>query len=134
MADKNDKSSDIVLFQALDKEDIKRRIFQVRGLIAIIDSDVAEYFGVETGALNRAMKRNIKRFPPNFCFQLTKDEVENLKCQFGISSLFESYGGRRTLPYVYTEQGVSMLTSCLHTERAITSSIRIMEASRRCNT
>ena len=59
---------------------------------------------------------NIKRFPENFCFQLTKEEYENLIFQTGISSQFESYGGRRTLPYVYTESGVAMLTSALHTD------------------
>lgn len=129
MADKKDKTAetntDIVLFQEIDKEEVKRRLFHVRGLIVILDADIAEYFGVETGALNRAMKRNIKRFPPNFCIQLTREECS--RCQIGI--LNSGRGSNiKYLPYAYTEQGVAMLTSCLHTERAITSSIQIMEA------
>ena len=112
---------------SLDASDIKRRIFTIRGKQVILDSDLAEYFGTTTGNLNRAMKRNIKRFPANFSFQLTAEEV--LKCQFGISNQMHGIqGGRRTLPYVYTEQGIAMLTSVLHTERAIAASISIMEA------
>ena len=112
---------------SLDANDIKRRIFTIRGKQMMLDSDLAEYFGTTTGNLNRAMKRNIKRFPENFCFQITAEEV--LKCQFGISNqLYGIQGGRRTLPFVYTEQGIAMLTSVLHTERAIAASISIMEA------
>ena len=112
---------------SLDANDIKRRIFTIRGKQVMLDSDLAEYFGTTTGNLNRAMKRNIKRFPENFCFQITAEEV--LKCQFGISNqLYGIQGGRRTLPFVYTEQGIAMLTSVLHTERAIAASISIMEA------
>ena len=84
---------------SLDASDIKRRIFTIRGKQVILDSDLAEYFGTTTGNLNRAMKRNIKRFPANFSFQLTAEEV--LKCQFGISNQMHGIqGGRRTLPYV----------------------------------
>ncbi len=74
----------------------------------MIDSDLAVLYQVETGALNRTVKRNMKRFPKDFCFQLTKDEYDNLKCQSGISSLNKNngYGGRRTLPFVFTEQGI----------------------------
>ena len=112
---------------SLDANDIKRRIFTIRGKQVMLDSDLAEYFGTTTGNLNRAMKRNIKRFPENFCFQITAEEV--LKCQFGISNqLYGIQGGRRTLPFVYTEQGIVMLTSVLHTDRAIAASISIMEA------
>ena len=68
---------------SLDADDIKRRIFTVRGKQVMLDSDLAEYFGTTTGNLNRAMKRNIKRFPENFCFQLTDDEIS--RCQIGIS-------------------------------------------------
>ena len=83
---------------SLDADDIKRRIFTVRGKQVMLDSDLAEYFGTPTGNLNRAMKRNIKRFPENFCFQITAEEV--LKCQFGISNqLYGIQGGRRTLPF-----------------------------------
>ena len=101
-----ERNTEITAIETIDKEIVKRQIFTVRGYKVMLDADIAEYFDVETGALNRAMKRNIKRFPPSFCFQLTKEELENLKCQSGISSCFESHGGRRTLPYTYTEQGV----------------------------
>lgn len=90
------------------------------------DSDLAMLYQVETGALNRAVKRNIARFPEDFRFQLTKDEYENLKCQFGTSNgsgTENGYGGRRTLPYVFTEQGISMLASVLHSEVAINVSM-----------
>ncbi len=91
----------------------------------MVDSDIALYFGVTTGNLNKAMKRNIKRFPEKFCFQLTNEECSRF--QIGILN-----GGRgsnlKYLPYVYTEHGVAMLTSALHTDRAIEASIQIMEA------
>ena len=112
----------------VDKERVKAQILDIRGYKVMVDSDIAMYFDVTTGNLNKAMKRNIKRFPENFCFQLTKKEYENLIFQTGISSQFESYGGRRTLPYVYTESGVVMLTFALYTDRAIEASIQIMEA------
>lgn len=93
----------------------------------MLDSDIAVYFGVETKALNRAMKRNIKRFPPTFCFQLTYEEIS--RCQIGTSMQTAGIkGGRTYMPYVYTEQGVAMLTSTLHTDQAIAASIQIMEA------
>ena len=112
---------------SLDAGDIKRRIFTIRGRQVMLDSALAEYFGTTTGNLNRAMKRNIKRFPESFCFQLTDDEI--LRCQIGIPMQKRGIkGGRTYLPYVYTEQGIAMLTSVLHTERAIAASISIMEA------
>ena len=80
---------------------IEKLIYVIRDKQVMIDSDLAMLYQVETGALNRAVKRNIKRFPDDFRFQLTVEEYENLKCQIGISSLNENgYGGRRTLPYV----------------------------------
>ena len=113
---------------SLEADDIKRRIFTIRGKQVMMDSALAEYFGTTTGNLNRAMKRNIKRFPDSFCFQLTKtDYYEILRCQTGILEL-EQGKYSKYLPYVYTEQGIAMLTSVLHTERAITASISIMEA------
>ena len=121
-------TDDTAVCVTIDKEEVKAQIFIIRGMRVMLDSDIATYFGTETGALNRAMKRNKKRFPISFCFQMTKEELENLKCQSGISSGFESYGGRRTLPFVYSEQGVAMLTSVLHTDRAIDASIQIIEA------
>ncbi|MBQ7979546.1 MAG: ORF6N domain-containing protein [Candidatus Methanomethylophilaceae archaeon] len=91
----------------------------------MLDRDIAVYFGTTTGNLNRAMKRNISRFPTNFCFQLTAEECSRF--QIGILN-----GGRgsnlKYLPYAYTEQGVAMLTSVIHTDRAISASIQIMEA------
>lgn len=95
----------------------------------MLDSDLAVLYQVETGALNRAVKRNISRFPEDFRFQLTNEEYQNLRCQTGISSFAQdenNYGGRRTLPYVFTEQGISMLASVLHSEVAIKVSIGIM--------
>lgn len=107
--------------------DIKNLIYVVRNQQVMIDSDLALLYQVETGNLNKAMKRNQKRFPEDFCFQLTKQEYENLKFQSGSSSLKgNGYGGRRYMPYVYTEQGISMLASVLHSEIAIDASIRIM--------
>ena len=108
---------------------IEKLIYVIRDKQIMIDSDLAMLYQVETGALNRAVKRNIKRFPDDFRFQLTVEEYENLKCQIGISSLNENgYGGRRTLPYVFTEQGISMLASVLHSDIAINVSIGIMRA------
>ena len=108
---------------------IEKLIYVIRDKQVMIDSDLAMLYQVETGALNRAVKRNIKRFPDDFRFQLTVEEYENLKCQSGISSLNENgYGGRRTLPYVFTEQGISMLASVLHSDIAVNVSIGIMRA------
>lgn len=81
----------------------------------MLDRDLAELYLVETGALNRAVRRNPDRFPKDFMFQLKAEERENLKCQFGISS----WGGDRALPYVFTEQGVAMLSSVLKSKRAV---------------
>ena len=108
---------------------IEKLIYIIRDKQVMVDSDLAMLYQVETGALNRAVKRNIKRFPEDFRFQLTAEEYENLKCQSGISSLNENgYGGRRTLPYVFTEQGISMLASVLHSDAAVNVSIGIMRA------
>ena len=99
----------------------------------MVDSDLAMLYQVETSALNRAVKRNIKRFPEDFRFQLTKEEYDFLRCQFGISKTdiennADGRGGRRYLPYVFTEQGISMLASVLHSEVAVNVSIGIMRA------
>lgn len=107
-------------------ERIQRAIFLVRGEKVMVDSDLAALYGVQTGALNRAIKRNSGRFPADFMFQLTVEEAENLKCQFGIST---GWGGRRrSLPYAFTEQGVAMLSSVLHSERAVQVNVAIMRA------
>ena len=118
---------EIAIYEPVNKEKVKAQILEVRGYRALLDKDIAEYFGVTTGNLNKAMKRNIKRFPENFCFQLTNAEVSRF--QSGISmQTTGAKGGRTYNPYVYTEQGVAMLTSVLHTDRAIKASIQIIEA------
>ncbi|MBA2431565.1 MAG: ORF6N domain-containing protein [Chthoniobacterales bacterium] len=105
-------------------EQIATCIRYLRGQKVLLDSDLARLYGVETGHLNRAVRRNAERFPEDFMFQLTAEEVENLKCQFGISS----WGGRRGRPYAFTEQGVAMLSSVLRSERAVKVNIAIMRA------
>jgi len=140
---------------------IQDMIYEVRGQKVMLDSDLAELYRVPTHRLNEAVKRNIKRFPLDFMFQLTgeewdilrsqfattKEEASNLISQFAISSLqsqittakedasilksqivTSSWGGKRKLPYVFTEQGVAMLSSVLHSEQAIEANIQIMRA------
>ena len=95
----------------------------------MLDSDVAMLYHYKTKEINKTVKRNIERFPENFCFQLTKNELENLRFQSGTSSLErENYGGRRYLPYVFTEQGIAMLSGLLRNQIAVKVSINIMNA------
>ena len=108
-------------------ERIQNFIFLIRGEKVMLDSHLAELYGVDTGTLNRAVKRNIERFPNDFVFQLAPQEVANLKCQFGISSS-EHGGRRRSIPYVFTEQGVAMLSSVLRSKRAVQVNVAIMRA------
>ena len=98
-------------------------VYFVRGEKVFLDADLAMLYGVETSALNRAVKRNPDRFPTDFMFQLSVQEWENLRCQIGISS---SHGGRRVMPYAFTEQGVAMLSSVLNATRAVQVNIAIM--------
>ena len=120
------KESDI---EKNETDNIKSLIYTIRGKQVMLDSDVAMLYHYKTKNINKAMKRNIERFPEDFCFQLTEKEVENLRFQFGTSSLEkENYGGRRYLPYVYTEQGISMLAGVLKNEIAIQVSISIIRA------
>jgi len=105
-------------------EHIARSIFAIRGQKVMLDFDPAALYGVPTGHLNRAVKRNIGRFPVDFMFQLGAEEARNLKCQFGISS----WGGRRAFPYAFTEQDVAMLSSVLNSARAVKVNIAIMRA------
>ena len=105
-------------------ERIEKSIYLIRGQKVMLDRDLAELYGVETGALNRAVKRNIQRFPEDFMFQITDKEEERLRCQIGISK--RGRGGRRYLPYAFTEQGVAMLSSVLRSKRAIEVNITIM--------
>lgn len=109
--------------------DIKNMIYTIRGKQVMLDSDVAMLYHYETKKINQAVKRNIQRFPEKFCFQLNESEEENLRSQFVTSSLEkENYGGRRYLPYVFTEQGIAMLSGLLRNEIAIQVSINIMDA------
>ena len=108
--------------------DIKSLIYVIRNRQVMVDSDLAMLYQVETKALNRAVKRNIRRFPEDFCFQLTKEEYEGLKRQIGTSKIVETEktdgrGGRRTLPYVFTEQGIAMLSAVLRSDVAVQVSI-----------
>ena len=121
-------------------ENIKTKIYFIRGQKVMIDRDLAVLYGVDTGALNRGVKRNIERFPSDFMFQLTKKEFENLKCQIGISSHKKSedkddlryqfgtsnWGGIRRPPYAFTEPGVAMLSTVLNSKRAIQINIAII--------
>ena len=115
------KSSDSII----PIERIQQCIYLVRKHKVMLDSDLAQLYGVETGALVRAVKRNIERFPTDFMFQLTKAEYEIfLRCQIGTSK--KGRGGRRYMPYAFTEQGVAMLSSVLRSKRAVEVNIAIM--------
>ncbi len=107
---------------------IKNLIYTIRGQQVMLDSDLAMLYKVTTGRLNEQVKRNIKRFPERFMFQLTEDEYKSLMSQFAISNKNSGRGGRRKLPYVFTEQGIAMLSSVLRSEQAIEISIGIMDA------
>ena len=110
--------------ELISTERIARAILVIHREKVILDSDLAALYGVSTGNLNKAVKRNAERFPADFMFQLDAEEVANLKFQFGISS----WGGRRARPYAFTEQGVAMLSSVLKSERAVKVNIAIMRA------
>src|SRR3990172_4255974 len=102
--------------QIVPIERVEQKIYFIRRQKVMLDSDLAELYGVETKAFNRAVKRNLERFPKDFMFQLAPEEAEILRCHFGTSSL--EWGGRRYLPYAFTEQGVAMLSSVLRSRRA----------------
>ena len=103
---------------------IERRIFVIRGQKVMVDSDLADLYRVPTKVFNQAVKRNLNRFPKDFMFQLSAKEMEILRSQIVTSS----WGGRRTMPYAFTEQGVAMLSSVLNSERAVYVNIAIMRA------
>ena len=107
-------------------ENIESRIYTVRGIKAMIDRDLAELYGVPTKALNQAVSRNPGRFPDDFMFRITEEEALLLRSQ--IVTANAERGGRRNLPYAFTEQGVSMLSSVLRSDRAIEVNIGIMRA------
>jgi len=111
----------------LSNENIRSLIYLIRNKQVMLDNDLAELYQVETRVLNQAVKRNIKRFPEEFCFQLTDVENKNLKSQNVISSFADTHGGRRTNTYAFTEQGIAMLSAVLRSDIAITVSINIMK-------
>lgn len=112
------------------EEKIENLIHYVRGQQVMIDSDLALLYSVETKRLNESVKRNAKRFPESFCFQLTEDEYADLRSQIATSNTenTSSKGGRRYLPYVFTEQGIAMLSAVLRSDEAIQVSVNIMNA------
>jgi len=107
-------------------ERIEHAILLIRGQKVMLDRDLAALYGVETKSLNKAVRRNLDRFPSDFMFQLTAEEAQNLRFQIGTSS--SGYGGRRYLPYVFTEQGVAMLSSVLRSMQAVQVNVAIMRA------
>lgn len=109
-------------YELITDKNITERIYYLRGEKVMLDTDLAEMYGVETKVLNQAIKRNIERFPPDFMFQLTENEWNALRSQFVTSNR----GGRRVYPYVFTEQGVAMLSSVLNSPRAIAVNIQII--------
>jgi hypothetical protein len=104
------------------QERITKAIYLIRNQKVMMDSELAEMYGVQTKVLNQAVKRNMDRFPDDFIFQLSSNEWENLKSQF----VTANWGGRRTPPYMFTEQGVAMLSSVLSSSTAIQLNISIM--------
>ena len=116
--------NDLTIQELSNSDVIRSRIFTIRGVQVMLDRDLAELYGVATGALNRQVKRNEERFPEVFMFRLSAEEWNNLKCQIGISS----WGGDRQLPYAFTENGIAMLSSVLRSPTAIEVNIRIMRA------
>ena len=136
---------DIKIKKELSNEEIKKLIYTVRGKQVMLDSDVAMLYHYETKNINKAMKRNIERFPEDFCFRLTEEEINSLRFQFGtlkknqedemffksqMTTLKNSGRGqhRKYLPYVFTEQGIAMLSGLLKNEIAVKVSINIMNA------
>ncbi|OKZ98401.1 MAG: DNA-binding protein [Clostridiales bacterium Nov_37_41] len=111
--------------RVMEVSHIQSLIYVIRGKQVMLDSDLAILYQVETKTFNQAVKRNIERFPENFRFQLKKEEYDSLRSQFVTSK--EGRGGRRYLPYVFTEQGIAMLSAVLRSDIAIQVSIRIME-------
>ena len=111
----------------VDNREIQSMIYTFRGRQVMLDSDLARLYQVETKVFNQAVKRNIDRFPENFRFQLTDSEFENLRSQIVTSSL-SGHGGRRYMPYVFTEQGIAMLSAVLKSDVAVEVSVKIMNS------
>ena len=123
----------LIVQEQFTNEDIKRLIYTIRGRQVMLDSDVAMLYPYETKKINQTMKRNINRFPERFCFKLTKNEFDILRSQI-VTSKIENYkkaekrGGRRESPYVFTEQGIAMLSGLLKNDIAVQVSVNIMDA------
>ena len=109
-------------------EEIKQKIYTIRGKQVMLDSDVAMLYRYETKNINKAMKRNIERFPEDFCFQLTEEELNLMWFQNGttLERIKNKYRSEKYLPYAYTEQGIAMLSGILKNEIAVKISINIM--------
>ena len=107
---------------------IQRKIYEIRGQRVMLDRDLAEMYQVTTGNLNKAVQRNIKRFPLDFMFQLTKEEFEELKANLIFQNGRSNWGGTRKFPYAFTEQGLAMLSGILNSDIAIQVNINIMRA------
>ncbi len=119
----------VVIQNEISKEKIKSLIYTIREKQVMLDSDVAMLYNYETKNVNKAVKRNIDRFPEDFCFQLTESEFQFLRFQFGTSKANEKFrGGRRYLPYVFTEQGIAMLAGVLKNDIAVKVSISIIKS------
>jgi ORF6N domain len=116
----------IVPSNELTPAEIRNLIYHIRGKAVMIDSDLSAMYQVETGRLNEAVRRNIRRFPEDFMFRLTAEEADRLRSQIAISK--NGRGGRRYLPYAFTEQGVTMLSCVLNSDIAIDVNINIMRA------
>ncbi|MCL5030299.1 MAG: ORF6N domain-containing protein [Bacteroidetes bacterium] len=112
--------------QSIPIEVIENKIFLIRGQKVMLDRDLAQLYGTETRTLKQAVKRNLKRFPPDFMFQLSKEEFTNWRSQIVMSKSDEK--GLRHLPFAFTEQGVAMLSSVLNSERAVEVNILIIRA------
>lgn len=111
-----------------EDKNIQNMIYIFRGKQVMVDSDLAKLYKVETRVFNQAVKRNLNRFPEYFHFQLTEEEFKNLRSQIVISSESNTHGGRRYMPYVFTEQGIAMLSAVLKSDIAVEVSIKIMNS------
>ena len=107
---------------------IQSKIYEIRNVKVMLDKDLAELYHVTTGNLNKAVKRNIKRFPPDFMFQLTEEEFVKLRNDLIFQNGISSWGGTRKFPYAFTEQGLAMLSGLLNSDIAINVNISIMRA------
>ena len=110
----------------VEKREIQNMIYTIRGKQVMIDRDLAYLYNAETKVLNQMLKRNLNRFPEHFYFQLTEEEYENLRSQFLTSSEDNTHGGRRYMPYVFSEQGIVLISAVLKSDIAVEVSIKII--------